>query len=76
MEFSRIKMSLKIFKMVFPIVLGAIGGYLYYFYVGCNNGCVISGNPYASTIYGAVIGAVFVNWKSGIHSLTNKGEEK
>ncbi|GBD86419.1 hypothetical protein BMS3Abin03_00339 [bacterium BMS3Abin03] len=29
-------MSLKIFKMVFPIVLGATGGYLYYFYVGCS----------------------------------------
>jgi len=69
-------MSLKIFKMVFPIVLGAIGGYLYYFFVGCNNGCAITGNPYASTAYGAAIGAVFVNWKSGIQSLTNKGDEK
>lgn len=36
---------------------GAILGYGYYFYVGCYNGaCMISGNPYISTIYGAGIG--------------------
>ncbi len=66
----------KISKLLFPIIIGAVGGYAYYYFIGCNNGCAITGNPYISTIYGAVIGALFINWKSGIKSLTNKGDGK
>jgi hypothetical protein len=41
------------------IPLGAIIGYLYYFYIGCNSGsCPIQSNPYFSTLYGALIGLV------------------
>lgn len=36
---------------------GALAGYLYYFFVGCASGtCVITSNPYISTIYGGVLG--------------------
>ncbi|MEA5038930.1 MAG: DUF6132 family protein [Clostridiaceae bacterium] len=38
-------------------ILGAGLGFLYYKFVGCPTGaCPITSNPYASTIYGAVIG--------------------
>jgi len=38
-------------------VAGAIGGYLYYHFVGCQSGtCPITSNPYISIVYGAVIG--------------------
>jgi len=62
-------MNWKIIKLVFPVLLGAIGGLLYYNFIGCNGSCAITGNPYISTLYGAGIGAVLVNWKSGINSM-------
>ncbi len=43
-------------RVLFPL-LGAGGGFLYYFFVGCASGtCPISSNPYISTLYGAGIG--------------------
>lgn len=66
-----IYMNRKILKFVFPILLGALGGYLYYNFIGCNNGCAITGNPYISTLYGVGIGAVLVNWKSDRSSVKN-----
>ena len=39
------------------IAVGALGGYLYYYYVGCAFGtCPITSNPYRMTLYGALIG--------------------
>lgn len=38
-------------------ILGAIGGYFYYLYVGCASGtCPITSNPYASILWGAIMG--------------------
>jgi hypothetical protein len=66
-------MKNKLLKIVFPVMLGAICGFLYYNYVGCNGSCAITSSPYISTLYGAGIGAVLVNWKSGMKSMrTNK----
>ncbi|HPI36337.1 MAG TPA: DUF6132 family protein [Ignavibacteriaceae bacterium] len=44
-----------------PVAAGAILGYAYYYFIGCNSGaCAIQSNPYYSTIYGAIIGAIFL----------------
>jgi hypothetical protein len=73
MEFGSIKMKYRLLKLIFPVLLGATGGFLYYNFIGCNGSCAITGSPYISTLYGAGIGAVLVNWKSGINYMrTNK----
>ena len=44
------------------IVVGAIAGYLYYFYVGCASGtCAITSKPLNSTLYGALMGGLIFN---------------
>ncbi len=54
--------SLRIFlKRYAPALIGvsvgALGGYLYYRFVGCQSGaCVITGNPIISTLYGGTLG--------------------
>lgn len=50
-------------KSILASILGAVSGYLYYAFVGCSSGgCVISSNPYVSTLYGALMGLVAVGW--------------
>ena len=45
---------------IFGIAVGAIGGYLYYYYVGCASGtCLITSKPFNSTLYGALMGNFF-----------------
>lgn len=42
------------------IILGAIGGYVYYIEIGCTSGtCPLTSNPYMSIIWGGVIGYLF-----------------
>lgn len=42
------------------VILGAVGGYLYYHFVGCVSGtCVITSKPLNSTLYGALMGGIF-----------------
>ncbi len=44
------------------IVVGAIAGYAYYFYIGCASGtCAITSKPLNSTIYGATMGGLLFN---------------
>lgn len=44
------------------IAIGAISGYLYYFYVGCASGtCAITSKPVNSTLYGAMMGGLIFN---------------
>jgi len=44
-------------KRMAAAVAGGIGGFAYYYYVGCASGtCPITGNPYISTLYGAAVG--------------------
>jgi hypothetical protein len=47
-----------LFKRSLPIVIGGFIGYVYYYFIGCNNGCLIQSNPLISTIYGAVLGGI------------------
>lgn len=43
-------------------VIGALGGYLYYHFIGCMSGtCGITSNPINSTLYGALMGGLFLN---------------
>lgn len=40
-------------------VAGAVGGYLYYYFVGCNSGtCPITSSPLMSVIWGALLGGL------------------
>ena len=42
---------------IIGLIVGAIGGYLYYYFVGCASGtCPISSKPWNMTAYGAVMG--------------------
>ncbi len=44
------------------VVVGAIAGYLYYFYIGCASGsCAITSKPFNSTLYGAAMGGLVFN---------------
>lgn len=44
------------------IIIGAIGGYLYYYFVGCASGtCAITSNPVNSSVYGATLGGLLFN---------------
>jgi hypothetical protein len=44
------------------LVVGALAGYAYYYYIGCNSGtCPIQSKWHLSTLYGGLIGYVLVN---------------
>lgn len=45
-----------ILKKVIGLLLGALGGYLYYYFIGCTGGCAITSNPYRSMLWGAIMG--------------------
>jgi hypothetical protein len=46
------------------IVIGALTGYLYYFYVSCASGtCAITSKPLNSTLYGGLLLNMFVKNK-------------
>jgi len=49
-----------LFKKVFPVFIGAVLGFSYYYFIGCNGSCPISGNPFISTLYGAGMGLLWV----------------
>ena len=59
-------------KLFLPVLLGALGGYLYYNFVGCNGSCAITGSPVNSTLYGSLIGLVLTDWKQVKLLLINK----
>ncbi len=47
-------------KTLIGVAIGGTGGYLYYYFVGCNSGsCPITSNPWASVSWGAVIGMIW-----------------
>jgi len=60
---------LKLLLKIGVIALGAILGFMYYKFIGCQSGvCPITSNPWISTGYGALIGFVF--------TLNNKKKEE
>ena len=51
-----------IIKPMIAICAGGLLGFGYYKFVGCQTGaCPLTSNPYISTIYGAVMGALLSN---------------
>ncbi|MDY3318600.1 DUF6132 family protein [Riemerella anatipestifer] len=43
-------------------IIGAVSGYLYWKFVGCSTGtCAITSKPINSTLYGGVMGALFLS---------------
>lgn len=43
-------------------LLGAVGGFMYWKFAGCNNGtCVIKSNPIFMTAYGILLGGLLFN---------------
>jgi hypothetical protein len=45
-------------RMLFSLI-GALGGFAYYYFVGCRTGiCPLSSNPWISTAYGAGMGLI------------------
>lgn len=49
----------KMIGIILGVVIGAVVGFGYYKLVGCASGtCPITSNPWISTLYGAVMGAL------------------
>lgn len=57
-------MNNKFVKIGLFAAFGAIAGFAYYYFIGCNSGhCLISSNPYISTTYGFAAG-ILMGWPS------------
>ena len=60
MEFSKPLVVSWLRRMV-PVLLGAMAGYGYYYFIGCVSGtCPITSNPWISTAYGAGMGFLLI----------------
>jgi len=49
--------------IVLGSIVGAIGGYAYYHFIGCSSGtCAITSKPLNSSIYGALMGGLLFSY--------------
>lgn len=57
------------------VIVGALGGYLYWYFIGCNNGtCPLTSSPVNSSIAGALLGGlVFTSFPN---SKKNEGKNE
>ncbi len=57
------------FKLhIIGLVLGAIGGWFYWYAWGCVESCPIKSNPLHSSLYGALMGFLFLGMFEKKHS--------
>lgn len=63
---------------VLGTLFGALGGYLYYHFIGCTSGtCPITSQPVNSTLYGAMMGWLLVgSFKKEKKTESNKPKEQ
>ena len=60
--FKALIRSWYLWKQVLVFSVGSLKGFLYYHFVGCASGtCPITGNPFASTLMGGVMGLFLIN---------------
>ena len=59
--------SKRILRLLLFALGGALAGYVYYIFFGCTNGCAITGSPWRSMLYMAVLGLfiAFASEKEG-----------
>jgi phage shock protein E len=57
------------------IILGAIAGYIYYYFWGCNGSCMISSSPVNSMLYGATMGGLLNSMLKPETKKSKQGEE-
>ncbi len=56
----------KHFLLIIGIIIGGIGGYLYYYFIGCSSGtCAITSKPINSSLYGMILGALLSDFFKG-----------
>ena len=56
-------------------IVGAIGGFAYYYFIGCANGsCAIKSNPYTMTAYGTAMGALLFDIILGFLNKKNNND--
>ena len=49
-------------RLIIGAVAGGVVGFLYYRFIGCSTGtCPLTSNPWASTIYGTVLGVLLAS---------------
>ncbi len=63
---------------VIGVLVGAVGGYLYYHFIGCTSGtCAITSQPVNSTLYGAMMGGLLFSTfkKENVNTKHNHSNE-
>lgn len=52
-------MSKRLLFIIVGASIGALGGFLYYYFIGCTSGsCSITSKPLNSTVYGVAMGGL------------------
>jgi len=53
-------------KPFIAVIIGGTGGFLYYYFIGCESGsCAITSSPYMSMLMGGFLGFFIVNRPCG-----------
>jgi hypothetical protein len=54
--------SWNFWKPFLGVTVGGTGGFLYYYFIGCNSGtCPITGTPYGSILMGGLLGYLILS---------------